>query len=111
MFVLILHIPRKTQPDVYLWVHPSPSTFLFTSNISNIPDVKMNNPIEVGHSSTFQTFSSSNLQNSLKRGTYFCKGRIVLQTDLTKMFIGFISPCQLKYDQMHTKVCHQHCLG
>ncbi len=45
--------------------------------------------IMVGHSQSYQLLSSSDLQTCNKMGdTYFCKGRNVLLTDLTKTCLG-----------------------
>jgi hypothetical protein len=45
--------------------------------------------IAVGHSQSYQLLSFTNLQSCNKMGeTYFCKGRKVLLTDLTKSCLG-----------------------
>ncbi len=47
------------------------------------------NMIAVGHSQSYQELSSTDLQACNKMGeTYFCKGRNVLLTDLTKTCLG-----------------------
>ncbi len=66
-----------------------PVHFNFSSNVSVTPKVGTNNMIPVGHSNLYQLFSSSDLQTSNKMGEkYFCKGRNVLLTDLTKTCLG-----------------------
>ncbi len=89
-FVLSLHIllvlPHNLIP-LYEFL-PHPVHFNFSGNISVTPEVCINNMIAVGLSKSYQTLSSSELQNCIKMvETYFCKGRNVLQTDVTKMCI------------------------
>jgi hypothetical protein len=63
--------------------------FNFSDNVSVTPEVGNNNMIEVSHSQSYQIISSSDLQTCNKMGeTYFCKGRNVLLTDLTKTCLG-----------------------
>jgi hypothetical protein len=64
---------------------PLPVHFNFSGNVSVTPEVRNENMIAVGHSQLYQVISSSDLQTCNKMGeTYFCKGRNVLLTDLTK---------------------------
>jgi hypothetical protein len=68
---------------------PLPVYFNFSSNVTVTPEVGPKNMIAVGHSESYQLLSSSDLQNCNKLGdTYFCKGRNVLLTDLTKTCLG-----------------------
>jgi hypothetical protein len=49
------------------------------------PEVGINNMIAVGHSKSYQTISTMDLQDCSKMGeTSFCKGRNILLADLTK---------------------------
>jgi len=49
------------------------------------------NIIAIGHSKSYQTLSTSNLQNYLRLvDTFFCKGRYVLLTYLAKTCIGWL---------------------
>jgi hypothetical protein len=58
-------------------------------NVSVTPEVSINYKITVGHSKSYQILSSSDLQNYVKMGeAYFCKGRNVLLTNLSKTCIG-----------------------
>jgi hypothetical protein len=90
-FVLVLHVPLVTPHNLmplYEFI-PLPIYFNFSSNITVMPDVGPNNMIAVGHSESYQLLSSSDLQNCNKMGeTFFCKGRNVLLTDLTKTCLG-----------------------
>jgi hypothetical protein len=68
---------------------PLPVHFNFSGNVSVTTEVSTNNMIAVGHSQSYQLISSSDLQMCNKMGeTYFCKGRNVLLTDLTKTCLG-----------------------
>jgi hypothetical protein len=68
---------------------PLPIHFNFSGNVSVVPEVGANNMIAVGHSQSYQELSSTDLQACNKMGeTYFCKGRNVLLTDLTKTCLG-----------------------
>jgi hypothetical protein len=91
IFVLILHVPLVILHNlmplyecVLMPVH-----FNFSGNISVTPDIGINNMIPVGYSESYQTLSILDLQNCIKMGeTYFCKGRNVLLTDLSKTCIS-----------------------
>jgi len=51
--------------------------------------VRINNMISVRHSKSYQVISSMDLQSCIKMGeTYFCKGRNVLNTYLTRTCFG-----------------------
>ena len=90
-FVLVLHVPLVTPHNLmplYEFI-PLPIHFNFTGNVSVTPEVGINNMIAVGHSQSYQELSSTDLQGCNKMGeTYFCKGRNVLLTDLTKTCLG-----------------------
>jgi hypothetical protein len=90
-FVLVLHVPLVTPHNLmplYEFI-PLPIHFNFSGNVSVIPEVGTNNMIAVGHSQSYQELSSTDLQACNKMGeTYFCKGRNVLLTDLTKTCLG-----------------------
>jgi hypothetical protein len=76
---------------------PLPVHFNFSGNVSVTPEVGNNNMIAVGHSQSYQIVSSSDLQTCNKMGeTYFCKGRNVLLTDLTKTCLGALYPANTK---------------
>jgi hypothetical protein len=63
--------------------------FNFSGNVSVTPEVGTNNIIAVVHSKSHQLLSSLDLQTCNKMGeTYFCKGRNVLLTNLTKTCLG-----------------------
>jgi len=87
MLHVLLVTPHNLMPlfkFIPLLVH-----FDFSGNISVTPEVSTNNMITVGHSQSYQLISSSDLQTCNKMGeTYFCKGRNVLLTDLTKTCLG-----------------------
>jgi hypothetical protein len=86
-FVLVLHIPLMAPHNLMPLFKFIPLTvhFNFSGNVSITPEVRANNMISVGHSQSYQIISSSDLQMCNKMGeTYFCKGRNVLLTDLTK---------------------------
>ncbi len=91
MFVLVLHVPLVTPHNLmplYEFI-PLPVHFNFSGNISITPEVGATNMITVGHSQSYQLLSSTDLQSCNKMGeTYFCKGRNVLLTDLTKTCLG-----------------------
>jgi hypothetical protein len=90
-FVLVLHVPLVTPHNLmplYEFI-PLPIHFNFSGNVSVTPEVGANNMIAVGHSQSYQELSSTDLQGCNKMGeTYFCKGRNVLLTDLTKTCLG-----------------------
>jgi len=90
-FVLVLHVPLVTPHNLmplYEFI-PLPIHFNFSGNVSVTPEVGTNNMIAVGHSQSYQELSSTDLQACNKMGeTYFCKGRNVLMTDLTKTCLG-----------------------
>jgi len=90
-FVLVLHVPLVTPHNLmplYEFI-PLPVHFNFSGNVSVTPEVGINNMIAVGHSQSYQELSSTDLQGCNKMGeTYFCKGRNVLLTDLTKTCLG-----------------------
>jgi hypothetical protein len=85
--VLVLHVPRVSPHNLmplYEFI-PLPIHFNSSANISITLEVGVNNMIAVGQSKSYQVLSSTDLQNCIKMGeTYFCKGRNVLLTDLTK---------------------------
>jgi hypothetical protein len=86
-FVLVLHVPLVVPHNLMPLFEfiPLPVHFNFSGNVSVSPEVGTNNMIAVGHSQFYQLISSSYLQTCNKMGeTYFCKGRNVLLTDLTK---------------------------
>jgi len=90
-FVLVLHVPLVTPHNLMLLYELIllPIHFNFSSNISVTPEVGVTNMIAVGHSQSYQLLSSKDLQSSNKmEETYFCKGRNVLLSDLTKTFLG-----------------------
>jgi hypothetical protein len=86
-FVLVLHMPLVAPHNLmslYEFI-PLPMHFNFSGNVSVTPEVSHNNMITVYHSKSYQLISSFDLQTCNKMGeTYFCKGRNVLLTDLTK---------------------------
>jgi hypothetical protein len=86
-FVLVLHVPLVTPHNLmplYKFI-PLPIHFNFSGNVSVTPEVGATNMIAVGHSQSYQLLSFTDLQSCNKMGeTYFCKGRNVLLTDLTK---------------------------
>jgi hypothetical protein len=90
-FVLVLHVPLVAPHNLmplFKFI-PLPVHFNFSGNISVTPEVGVNNMIAVGHSQSYQLISSLDLQTCNKMGeTYFCKGRNVLLTDLTKTCLG-----------------------
>jgi hypothetical protein len=87
----MLHVPLVAQHNLMplyefipLLVH-----FNFSGNMSITPEVGTNNIIAVRHSKLYQLISSSDLKTCNKMGeTYFCKGRNVPLTDLTKTCLG-----------------------
>jgi hypothetical protein len=90
-FVLVLHVPLVTPHNLMLLYEfiPLPIHFNFSGNVSVTPEVGATNMIAVGHSQSYQLLSSTDLQSCNKIGeTYFCKGRNVLLTDLTKTCLG-----------------------
>jgi hypothetical protein len=91
IFILVMHVPLVAPQNLmqlYEFI-PLPVHFNFSGNVSVTPEVSNNNMIAVGHSQSYQIISSSDLQTCNKMGdTYFCKGRNVLLTDLTKMCLG-----------------------
>jgi hypothetical protein len=91
LFVLVMHVPL-VAPQNLMQLHefiPLPVHFNFSGNVSVTPEVGNDNMIAVGHSQSYQIISSSDLQTCNKMGdTYFCKGRNVLLTDLTKTCLG-----------------------
>jgi hypothetical protein len=87
IFVLVLHVrlvaPHNLMP--LLEFIPLSMVFNFSGNVSVTPEVGPNNMISVGHSNEYQIISSSDLHSCNKMGeTFFCKGRNLLLTDLTK---------------------------
>jgi len=91
IFVLVLHIPLVAPHNLMplLEFIPLPIVLNFSGHISVTPEVSPNNMIAVGHSNAYQIISSSDLHSCNKMGeTYFCKGRNVLLTDLTKTCLG-----------------------
>ncbi len=90
-FVLVLHVPLVTPHNLMplFEIIPLLIHFNFSGNVSVTPEVGATNMIAVGHSQSYQLLSSMDLQSCNKMGeTYFCKGRNVLLTDLTKTFLG-----------------------
>jgi hypothetical protein len=86
-FVLVLHVPLVTPHNLMPLFDfiPLPIHFNFSGNVLVTPEVGATNMIAVGHSQSYQLLSSTDLQSCNKMGeTYFCKGRNVLLTDLTK---------------------------
>ncbi len=65
IFILILHILLVTPHNLMLLYEfiPMPVHFDFSGKISVTPDVGINNMIAVGHYESYQTLSSSDLQN------------------------------------------------
>jgi hypothetical protein len=91
IFVLVLHVPLVAPHNLMplLEFIPLPMVFNFSGNVSVTPEVGPNNMIAVGHSNAYQIISSSDLHSCNKMGeTYFCKGRNLLLTDLTKTCLG-----------------------
>ena len=87
IFVLVMHVPLVAPQNLMQLYEfsPLPVHFNFSGNVSVTPEVGNDNMIAVGHSQSYQIISSSDLQTCNKMGeTYFCKGRNVLLTDLTK---------------------------
>jgi hypothetical protein len=63
--------------------------FNFAANISITLDIGTTNLLPIGHSKSFQTISSSHLHSCLHLGdTFFCKGRKVIETSLTRSCLG-----------------------
>ncbi len=91
IFVLVMHVPLVAPHNLmplYEFI-PQPVHFIFFGNVSITPEAGNNNMITVSHSQSYQIISSSDLQTCNKMGeTYFCKGRNVLLTDLTKTCLG-----------------------
>jgi hypothetical protein len=92
IFILVLHIPLVAPHNLMplLEFIPLPMVFNFYSNVLVTSEVGPNNMIAVGHSNAYQIISSSSdLHSCNKMGeTYFCKGRNLLLTDLTKTCLG-----------------------
>jgi hypothetical protein len=87
-FWLILHIPLVSPHNLmplYEFL-PLPVYFNFSSNILVTQEVSLNNMIPVQIMLKTFVFRSPELASGRK--TYFCKGRNVLLTDLTKTSIG-----------------------
>ncbi len=90
-FVLVFHVPLVAPHNLMLLFEfiPLPVHFNISGNVSVTPEVGNNNMIAGGHSQSYQLISSSDLQTCNKMGeTYFCKGRNLLLTDLTKTCLG-----------------------
>ncbi len=90
-FVLVLHVPLVTPHNLMPLFEfiPLPIHFNFSGNVSVTPEVGATNMIAVGHSQSYQLLASTDLQSCNKMGeTYFCKGRNVLLTELTKTCLG-----------------------
>jgi hypothetical protein len=89
-FVLVLHVPLVTPHNLmplYEFI-PLPVHFNFSDNVSVTPEVG-STMIAVGHPQSYQLLSSTDLHSCNKMGeNYFCKGRNVLLTDLTKTCLG-----------------------
>ncbi len=80
---------HSTQLMLLYEFTPLPVHFNFSGNISVTPELGFANMIAVWHSQLYQLLSSMDLQSCNKMGeTYFCKGRNVLLTDLTKTCLG-----------------------
>jgi hypothetical protein len=113
-FVLVLHAPLVTPHNLMPLYILLPVHFNFLGNISITPEVGPNNMIAIRHSQSYQLLSSSDLQNCNKMGeTYFCKGRNVLLTDLTKTCLGSLyltdvqniqSRCKFSIDGAQEKI-------
>jgi hypothetical protein len=87
IFILVLHVPLVAPHNLMplLEFIPLPMVINVSGNVSVTPEVGPNNMIAVGHSNAYQIISSSDLHSCNKMGeTYFCKGRNLLLTDLTK---------------------------
>jgi len=86
-FILVLHVPLMAPHNLmplYEFI-PLPVHFNFSSNVSVTQEVGADNMIAVRHSQSYQIISSAELQTCNKLGEkYFCKGKNVLLTDLTK---------------------------
>jgi len=86
-FTLILHIPlvsNTNQLQLYE-ILPLPIHFNFSANVSNTPDIGLNNLLAIGLSKSYQTISSTDLHLFLHLGdNFFCKGRQVMEKSLKK---------------------------
>ncbi len=105
-FVLVLHVPLFTPHNLMLLYKfiPLLVNFNFSGNVSVTPNVGTNNMITVGHFQSYQLLSSSDLQTCNKMGeTYFCRGRNVLLTDLTKTCLGALYLADTKNIQYRCK--------
>jgi hypothetical protein len=105
-FVLTLHSPLVSPHNLmplYEFI-PLPIHFNISSNVSVMPEVGINNMIAVGHSKLYQKISSTDLQSCIKMGgTYFCKGRNILLTDLTNTCLGALYLANTKSIQQQCK--------
>jgi hypothetical protein len=109
-FVPVLHVHLVTLHNLMPLFEfiPLPVHFNFSSNVSVTLEVSTNNLIAVGHYKSYQLLSSSDLQNCNKMGeAYFCKGRNVLFTDLTKTSLGALYLANAKniQDQCKFSIC------
>jgi len=95
---------------------PLPIHFNFSGNVSITPEVGINNMIAVGHSKLYKVLSSTDLRSCIEMGEiYFCKGRNVLLTDLTKTCLGALylvnsrniqARCKFSICRAQEKICH-----
>jgi hypothetical protein len=91
-FVFMLHVPLGTLHNLMPLFEfiPLPVHFNFSRNVSVTPEVGTKNMITVGHSQSYQLLSSRKVGTIATKWekTYFCKGRNVLLTALTKTCLG-----------------------
>jgi len=95
-FALILHVPM-VHPDNLMEMKqyiPLPLVHNSTSNITLTPDTRGIDILAIGSTQLYNTLSASDLANCLHLGgTFFCKGRRELRTDienscLTALYFG-----------------------
>jgi len=105
-FTLILHIPivaNSNLLDLYEFL-PLPIHFNFASNISITPDVGQTNLLAIVHSQSFQAISSADLHACLHLGgTFFCKGRKVIETSLKRSCLGALYMANSESIQNHCR--------
>jgi hypothetical protein len=106
--LVILHIPLVSKSnllELYKFL-PLPIHLNFTTNVSITLDIGPGNLLTIGHSKSFQTISSKDLNSCLQlRDTFFGKGRKVMETILQKSCLASLylanaeaiqSPCKFE---------------
>jgi len=78
--------------------------FDFAANISIAPDVGQTNLLAIGQSQSFQAICSTDLQTYLHLGgTFFCKGRKVMETNLKRSCLGALYMANFNSIQNHCR--------